>query len=386
MADDGVHAFMTALADAEVAPHGSGVQRRGRRGRKPAYSRALRSEHRAQRERCDSGARLCLGANLEGGPYRELCETACEALDRVVASLYAYMSVCGGEGADAAAELECRGDVTGFWVRHRERVDAAILAMERPSERPLVAAAATGADPDPAAQVGAAMAALALEATAIDIQALLYAMVPMVASVIGGPSLAPYAASDGRVWLEAAAVTAPRVLAATLPHDVLDMLALQLTTQAHAQFYMFEEEFTPGDDERCEMRRGNLRQSVRVAERLIAEHVHHAAPPTEGDGAPVDALADRLGLEECRRPTKADVINRSIAREMHWIRAWTARVDAAGADGVELRFGVPSVDRTAVVRLRRVVERAKLPSRLDPETLRKQCVLRYDALPPAYRG
>ena len=304
----------------------------------------------------------------------------------MVASLYAYMSVCGGEGADAAAELECRGDVTGFWVRHRERVDAAILAMERPSERPLVAAAATGADPDPAAQVGAAMAALALEATAIDIQALLYAMVPMVASVIGGPSLAPYAASDGRVWLEAAAVTAPRVLAATLPHDVLDMLALQLTTQAHAQFYMFEEEFTPGDDERCEMRRGNLRQSVRVAERLIAEHVHHAAPPTEGDGAPVDALADRLGLEECRRPTKADVINRSIAREMHWIRAWTARVDAAGADGVELRFGVPSVDRTAVVRLRRVVERAKLPSRLDPETLRKQCVLRYDALPPAYRG
>ena len=359
MAETDVETFMQELAVTVVTPHGSGNQRRRARRRKPKPKpdtlREQRSAWRQQRECCQRAAMHTLGDNLASGAFRELCDATVQALERVVPSLYVYMYAANNHPDTC---LQSRGEVTSFWLRHRAQIDTAIRAMER--DWPTTATPSAVTD-GACAEVGAVMTALALEAQAADMYALLYAMVPMMASVIGGPSLQPYMASDKRSWLEAYAVSAPGALAATLPYEVLDMLALQIATQCNSQFYMRETHCVRAEDASSDVHYGALMRSTHVAERLVDAHLAHAG------GDSLHALADCTGLDAARRPTMSDVASRRIARDMHWIRAWSARV--VGKKEIELQFGVLTPSRDAIVRVRRGIARSRLPDDLQPETL-----------------
>ena len=293
-----------------------------------------------------------LGDNLVSGAFRELCDATVQALERVVPSLYVYVYASNNQ-PDAC--LQSRGEVTSFWMRHKAQIDTAICAIE--GGRPTTAKPSAVAD-GACADVGAAMTALALEAQAADMYALLYAMVPMMASVIGGPSLQPYMASDERTWLEAYAVSAPGALAATLPYEVVDMLALQIATQCNSQFYVREKHC---EDDSSELPHGVIIPSTNIAERLVDAHLAHAG------GDSIHALADFTGLGAARCPTMSDVASRRIARDMHWIRAWSARV--VGHKEIELQFGMLTSSRDDIVRMQGRISRSCLPDHLEPETL-----------------
>lgn len=358
-----VESFMTSLCqpDSEQRKAVSKSRRGGKhfRGTKKGHTAAVKDK-----DECHRGSLQRAAAELSGGFYVALLKATRCAIDSTVPSIYTSL-FCTSQ----AQTEHHRGVVANFWARHSPVVLQSIEAMEQGK---IPAFTPAPSDATPSMDVGDSMTSLALVSSAFDMYSFIYSMIPMMAAIIQTPSVSKYAASSGREWLEALAVSAPSVAAHVFPYETLDMIGLQLVTQRYTDFYFARSPAVQSDtSDGGAKATANVYKMIPchdIAARILCAHFDTYGQVFDGSVATDFSLTTLFDPGELPRITDERRFRRQCAMQLHWIAKWSAKVHGA-SNKILLLCALAQPELRRMRRVRHYMEGSQLPDHMRPAKL-----------------